>query len=128
MQQRGHKTKVFVSIVFSLWLFNVFVIKQTLIESNHSVKDVKKDPLLPKSNYFGDTEKLLVGYQTYGPNIKMGKWNKSVVELNPSHAYNKDWERIIKMLRLPPGCNAVDIGANDGDNYEDSVNSQCFLF
>ena len=115
---KRHKTFYFLSTVFILWFCNVFVIKQSLVGSNHSVKDVEKDPQSPRSNYFGDTEKLLVGYTNYGGNIKLGKWNRSLVEINVNHAYNEQWAKIIKMLRLPPGCNAVDIGANDGKSWE----------
>ena len=115
---KRHKTFYCLSTVFILWFCNVFVIKQSLVGSNHSVKDVEKDPQSPRSNYFGDTEKLLVGYTNYGGNIKLGKWNRSLVEINVNHAYNEQWAKIIKMLRLPPGCNAVDIGANDGKSGE----------
>ena len=105
---KRHKTYYFLSTVFFLWFCNVFVI------NHHSVKDVKRDPQSHENNYFGETAKLLEGYQNYGSNIKLGKWNKSLVEFNYNLAYNEQWAKILKMLRLPPGCNAVDIGANDG--------------
>ena len=110
---KRHKTYYFLCTVFFLWFCNVFVIKQSIID-HHSVKDVKRDSQSSKRNYFGETEKLLVGYENYGNNIKLGKWNKSLVEINVNLAYNEHWAKILKMLRLPPGCNAVDIGANDG--------------
>ena len=115
-RMKRHKTYYFLSTVFFLWFCNVFVIKQSIVHDLHSVKDVKRerDSHSPKSNYFGETEKLLEGYQNYGSNIKLGKWNRSLVEININLAYNKQWAKIIQMLRLPPGCNAVDIGANDG--------------
>ena len=111
---KRHKTYYFLCTVFFLWFCNVFVIKQSIIDNHHSVKDVKRDPQSSKRNYFGETEKLLLGYENYGNNIKLGKWNKSLVEINVNLAYNEHWAKILKMLRLPPGCNAVDIGANDG--------------
>ena len=116
---KRHRTFYFLATVFFLWFCNVFVIKQSLVGNNHTARDDEKYPLQsPRSNYFGDTEKLLVGYTNYGGNIKLGKWNRSLVEINVNHAYNEQWAKIIKMLRLPPGCNAVDIGANDGKSGE----------
>ena len=100
-----HKTYYFLSTVFFLWFCNVFVI------NHHSVKDVKRDPQSHENNYFGEIAKLLKGYQNYGENIKLGMWNRP---LGSPGGYNKHWARILKMLGLPPGCNAVDIGANDG--------------
>ena len=100
-----HKTYYFLSTVFCLWFCNVFVI------NHHSVKDVKREPQSHENNYFGETAKLLEGYQNYGENIKLGMWNRPLGSPAP---YNKHWARILKMLGLPPKCNAVDIGANDG--------------
>ena len=115
---KRRKTYYFLSTVFFLWFCNVFVIKQSIVENRHSVKDVKRERGShahgQNSNYFGETEKLLEGYQNYGNNIKLGKWNESLVEFNYNLAYNEQWAKILKMLRLPPECNAVDIGANDG--------------
>ena len=106
---KRHKTYYYFSLtVFFLWFCNVFVI------NHHSVKDVKRDPQSHENNYFGETAKLLEGYQNYGNNIKLGMWNRSLVEINIKGGYNEYWARILKMLGLPPGCNAVDIGANDG--------------
>ena len=102
------KTYYFLPTVFFLLFCNVFVI------NHHLVKYVKTNPQRHENNYFGETEKLLEGYQKYGNNIKLGKWNESLVEFNYNLAYNEQWAKILKMLRLPPGCNAVDIGANDG--------------
>ena len=90
---------------------NFCVINKTKQITSDSVK-------ITKQYYFGDTEKLLVGYTNYGGSIKLGNWNRSLVEINVNHEYNEQWAKIIKMLRLPPGCNAVDIGANDGKSWE----------
>ena len=87
---------------------NFCVINKTKQITSDSVK-------ITKQYYFGDTEKLLVGYETYGKNIKLGKWNQSMVTSNDKHAYNEHWAEILRRLRLPRGCNAVDIGANDGE-------------
>ena len=117
MKRHRHKTLYFLSTVFFLWFCNVFVIKQSIVINIHSVKDFKResrDSHGPNSKYFGETEKILEGYENYGSNIKLGKWNKSLVDFNYNLAYNEEWAKIIKMLRLPSGCNAVDIGANDG--------------
>ena len=125
---KRHKTYYFLSTVFFLWFCNVFVI------NHHSVKDVKREPQSQshENNYFGETAKLLEGYQKYGDNIKLGVWNRSRVEINIKGGYNEYWARILKMLGQPPGCNAVDIGANDGKrmvviNVCYPVQSPCFL-
>ena len=112
----GHKkTYCFLSTVFFLWFCNVFVIKQPIVDINHAVKDVKRDPQSHENNYYGETAKLLVGYQNYGNSIKLGMWNRSLLGgVNIKGGYDRHWARILKMLGLPPGCNAVDIGANDG--------------
>ena len=102
------------STVFFLWFCNVFVIKQPIVDNNHSVNDVKTNHQSHENNYFGETAKLLEGYQNYGNNIKLGMWNRSRVEINIKGGYNEYWARILKMLGQPLGCNAVDIGANDG--------------
>ena len=103
------------STVFFLWFCNVFVI------NHHLVKYVKTNPQRHENNYFGETEKLLEGYQNYGDTIKLGRWNQSLVEINSKGLYNEHWARILKMLRLPTGCNAVDIGANDGTSIKNMV-------
>ena len=101
------KTYYFLPTVFFLLFCNVFVI------NHHSVKDVKRDPQSHENNYFGEIAKLLKGYQNYGENIKLGMWNRPL----GSTGYNKHWARILKMLGQPPGCNAVDIGANEYKEY-----------
>ena len=118
---KRHKTYYFLSTVFFLWFCNVFVIKQSIVDNRHSVKDVKRESHSSKSNYFGETEKLLEGYQNYGDTIKLGRWNQSLVEINSKGLYNEHWARILKMLGLPTGCNAVDIGANDGTSIKNMV-------
>ena len=102
------KTFYFLSIIICLWFLNFCVINKTRHISSDSLKNTIQ-------YYFGDTEKLLVGYETYGKDIKLGKWNQSVIRSNDKHAYNDDWGKILRALRLPLGCNAVDIGANDGE-------------
>ena len=113
------KTYYFLPTVFFLLFCNVFVI------NHHSVKYVKTNPQRHENNYFGETEKLLEGYQNYGDTIKLGRWNQSLVEINSKGLYNEHWARILKMLRLPTGCNAVDIGASDGKSMV--VSNQCLL-
>ena len=103
-----NKTFYILSTLVFLWFLNVCVINKTRQISSDSVKNTKQ-------YYFGDTEKLLVGYETYGKDIKLGKWNQSVIRSNDKHAYNEHWGKILRALRLPLGCNAVDIGANDGE-------------
>ena len=77
---------------------------------------VKSDSVTSRDNYYGDTEKLLVGYETYGNYIKLGKWNQSIIPVGYlRHDYNEVWAQVLRALGLPPGCNAVDIGANDGE-------------
>ena len=102
------KTFYFLSIIICLWFLNFCVINKTRHISSDSLKNTIQ-------YYFGDTEKLLVGYETYGKDIKLGKWNQSVIRSNDKHAYNEDWGKILRTLRRPRGCNAVDIGANDGE-------------
>ena len=103
-----NKTFYFLSTISILWFINFCVINKTKHITSDSLK-------ITKQYYFGDTEKLLVGYETYGKNIKLGKWNQSMVTSNDKHAYNEHWAKILRRLRLPRGCNAVDIGANDGE-------------
>ena len=108
---KRHKTYYLLSTVCFLWFLNVFVIKQS-VSNTIAVEDVQSNN--QKRDYYGDTEKLLIGYQKYGNNIRLARWNQSIVEINVHQGYHEEWARILKMLRLPPGCNAVDIGANDG--------------
>ena len=103
------KTLYFLSRITFVWLFSVCVIYKTQTFPHDFEENGRK-------YYFGDTEKLLVGYETYGKHIKLGKWNQSIYTYNIKHGYNEEWAKIFKMMRLPPGCNAVDIGANDGND------------
>ena len=59
-------------------------------------------------------EDVLVGVQEYGHGIMLGTWNQSLVTSNTQLPYNEQWAALLRMLDMPPGCNAVDIGANDG--------------
>ena len=59
-------------------------------------------------------EEVLVGAQEYGHGIRLGTWNQSLVTSNTQLPYNEQWAALLQMLDMPPGCNAVDIGANDG--------------
>ena len=59
-------------------------------------------------------EDVLVGVQEYGHGIRLGTWNQSLVTSNTQLPYNEQWAALLRMLDMPPGCNAVDIGANDG--------------
>ena len=59
-------------------------------------------------------EEVLVGVQEYGHGIMLGTWNQSLVTSNTQLPYNEQWAALLRMLDMPPGCNAVDIGANDG--------------
>ena len=94
------------STISFLWFLTFYVINN----KNQS------DSVISRDNYFGDTEKLLVGYETYGNNIKLGKWNQSIISVGYlRHDYNEVWAKVLRALGLPPGCNAVDIGANDGE-------------
>ena len=101
------KTLYIFSTISFLWFLSFCVINNT--------KQVKSDSVISRDYFFGDTEKLLVGYETYGNNIKLGKWNQSIVTANERLAYNKVWTKVLRTLGMPPGCNAVDIGANDGE-------------
>ena len=60
-------------------------------------------------------EDILVGVQEYGPGVWLGSWNRSIVSINFQLPYNTVWATLLTMLQLPAGCNAVDIGANDGN-------------
>ena len=99
------KTFHIFSTISFLWFLTFYVINN----KNQS------DSVISRDNYFGDTEKLLVGYETYGNNIKLGKWNQSIVNVNVRVDYNEYWAQVLRALGMPPGCNAVDIGANDGE-------------
>ena len=100
------KTFHIFSTISFLWFLTSYVINN----KNQS------DSVISRDNYFGDTEKLLVGYETYGNNIKLGKWNQSIISVGYlRHDYNEVWAKVLRALGLPPGCNAVDIGANDGE-------------
>ena len=100
------KTFHIFSTISFLWFLTFYVINN----KNQS------DSVISRDNYFGDTEKLLVGYETYGNNIKLGKWNQSIISVGYlRHDYNEVWAKVLRALGLPPGCNAVDIGANDGE-------------
>ena len=59
-------------------------------------------------------EEVVVGVQEYGHGIMLGTWNQSLVTSNTQLPYNEQWAALLRMLDMPPGCNAVDIGANDG--------------
>ena len=100
------KTFHIFSTISFLWFLTFYVINN----KNQS------DSVISRDNYFGDTEKLLVGYETYGNNIKLGKWNQSIISVGYlRHDYNEVWAKVLRALGLPPGCSAVDIGANDGE-------------
>ena len=60
-------------------------------------------------------EDILVGVEEYGPGIWLGRWNGTIVRTNTQLPYNTVWGTLLTMLQLPAGCNAVDIGANDGN-------------
>ena len=98
---------IFFSTISVIWFLTFCVI--------NNQKQVKSDSVISRDYYFGDTEKLLVGYETYGNNIKLGKWNQSIVNVNLRVDYNEYWAQVLRALGMPPGCNAVDIGANDGE-------------
>ena len=56
-----------------------------------------------------DIEDTLLGVDNYSHGIQLGRWT------NSNHIpYNEVWGSVVTMLKLPAGCNAVDIGANDG--------------
>ena len=56
-----------------------------------------------------DIEDTLLGVDDYSHGIQLGRWT------NSNHIpYNEVWGSVVTMLKLPTGCNAVDIGANDG--------------
>ena len=98
------KTFYIVSTISFLWFLTFCVINNT----NRSNSVISRD------YYFGDIEKILVGYETYGNNIKLGKWNQSIVPVGYVD-YNEYWVQVLRALGMPPGCNAVDIGANNGE-------------
>ena len=101
------KTLYIFSTISFLWFLTFCVINNT---------KVKSDSVISRDYYFGDTEKVLVGYETYGNNIKLGKWNQSIVPVGYLRfEYNEHWAKVLRALGMPPGCNAVDIGANDGE-------------
>ena len=60
-------------------------------------------------------EDILVGVEEYGPGIWLGRWNRTIVRTNTQFPYNTVWGTLLTMLQLPAGCNAVDVGANDGN-------------
>ena len=69
----------------------------------------------PPHKYKGrHMEEVLVGVQEYGHGIRLGTWNQSILTSNTQLPYNEQWAALLRMLDMPPGCNAVDIGANDG--------------
>ena len=49
--------------------------------------------------------------------IKLGVWNGSVNKRIEELEYNENWRKLVEMFSLPADCNAVDIGANDGENF-----------
>ena len=101
------KTFYIFSTISVLWFFTFCVINNR--------NQVKSDSVISRDYYFGDTEKLLVGVETYGNNIKLGKWNQSICNVNVRIGYNEVWAKVLRALGMPPNCNAVDIGANDGE-------------
>ena len=106
------KTFYIFSTISVLWFLTFCVI--------NNKNQVKSDSAISRDYYFGDTEKLLVGYETYGNNIKLGKWNQSIVSVGGlggsiRYDYNEVWAQVLRALGMPPSCNAVDIGANDGE-------------
>ena len=56
-------------------------------------------------------EETLLGIEDYSHGIRLGKWNDSSIHI----PFNEVWGHVITMLKLPTRCNAVDIGANDGN-------------
>ena len=68
----------------------------------------------PHSSQRRHMEEVLVGVQEYGHGIMLGTWNQSLLTSNTQLPYNEQWAALLRMLDMPPGCNAVDIGANDG--------------
>ena len=58
-----------------------------------------------------DIKNALLGVDDYSHGIQLGRWT------NSNHIpYNEVWGSLVTMLKLKAGCNAVDIGANDGKN------------
>ena len=56
-------------------------------------------------------EETLLGIEDYSHGIRLGKWKDSSIHI----PFNEVWGHVIAMLKLPTRCNAVDIGANDGN-------------
>ena len=75
------KTFYIFSTISVLWFFTFCVINNR--------NQVKSDSVISRDYYFGDTEKLLVGVETYGNNIKLRKWNQSICNVNVRFGYNK---------------------------------------
>ena len=67
------------STISFLWFLTFYVINN----KNQS------DSVISRDNYFGDTEKLLDGVETFGNNIKLRKWNQSICNVNVRFGYNK---------------------------------------
>ena len=70
----------------------------------------------------GHMEEVLVGVEDWGRGIRMGKWNQSIIPVGRVHPYNEHWANLVTVLQLKTGCNAVDIGANDGFLSSNSFN------
>ena len=73
------KTFHIFSTISFLWFLTFYVINN----KNQS------DSVISRDNYFGDTEKLLDGVETFGNNIKLRKWNQSICNVNVRFGYNK---------------------------------------
>ena len=77
----------------------------------------------------GHMEEVLVGVEDWGRGIRMGKWNQSIIPVGRVHPYNEHWANLVTALQLKTGCNAVDIGANDGVNQSNVKELlKCFHF
>ena len=67
----------------------------------------------------------LVGVVDWREGIKLGVWNGSVNKKIDEMEYNENWRKLVEMFNLPADCNAVDIGANDGEKLFEIFGKDC---
>ena len=67
----------------------------------------------------------LVGVVDWREGIKLGVWNGSVNKRIDEMEYNENWRKLVEMFNLPADCNAVDIGANDGEKLFEIFGKYC---
>ena len=61
-----------------------------------------------------EVSQLVTETRTWKHGLTIALWDQSKIHLG-YHDYVEEWQQLLNMFGLNPGCNIVDIGANDGN-------------